>query len=76
MIAKIKKEYGVEIDIKKLHRNSEGMINNIKMKARHSGSSSWNVTYSSSSSDHVEKIYMIMDTENDDFKITNQKPGK
>ena len=75
MIALIKKEYDIEVDIKKLHRNTDGMINSIKMKAKHTGSSSWNVTYSSSnSSDHVETIYMIMDTESGDFKITNQKP--
>lgn len=77
MIKKIKKAYDVDVDIKKLHRNDEGLIDTIKMKARHSGSSSWNVTYSASnSSDHVETIYMVMDTDNNDFKITNQKPGK
>ena len=77
MIKKIKKAYDVDVDIKKLHRNDKGLIDSIKMKARHSGSSSWNVTYSASkSSDHVETIYMVMDTENDDFKITNQTPGK
>ncbi|MFC6859218.1 M56 family metallopeptidase [Zunongwangia atlantica] len=77
MIKKIKKAYDVDVDIKKLHRNDEGLIDNIKMKSRQSGSSSWNVTYSASnSSDHVETIYMIMDTENDAFKITNQTPGK
>lgn len=77
MIKKIKKAYDVDVDIKKLHRNNEGLIDTIKMKARHSGSSSWNVTYSASnSSDHVETIYMVMDTDNNDFKITNQKPGK
>ncbi|UAB84104.1 hypothetical protein INR75_18350 [Zunongwangia sp. SCSIO 43204] len=77
MIKKIKKAYDVDVDIKKLHRNDEGLIYTIKMKARHSGSSSWNVTYSASnSSDHVETIYMVMDTDNNDFKITNQKPGK
>ncbi|SFC22712.1 Signal transducer regulating beta-lactamase production, contains metallopeptidase domain [Zunongwangia mangrovi] len=77
MIKKIKKAYDVDVDIKKLHRNDEGLIDTVKMKARHSSSSSWNVTYSASnSSDHVETIYMVMDTENDDFKITNQKPGK
>ncbi len=77
MIKKIKKAYDVDVDIKKLHRNDEGLIDNIKMKARQSGSSSRNVTYSASNSnDHVETIYMIMDTENDDFKITNQTPGK
>ncbi|WBL26583.1 M56 family metallopeptidase [Zunongwangia sp. HGR-M22] len=76
MVKTIQEKYNIEIDIKKLKRDDSGMINSVKIKARHKGSSSWNVTYSSSSSDTIDEFYMIMDTKKDDFKITSEKPKK
>ncbi|WBL21469.1 M56 family metallopeptidase [Zunongwangia sp. HRR-M8] len=76
MVKTIQEKYNLEINIKKLKRDDSGMISSVKIKARHKGSSFWNVTYSESSSDTIDEFYMIMDTKKDDFKITSEKPKK
>ncbi|WP_417885723.1 M56 family metallopeptidase [Zunongwangia sp.] len=73
-IKKLKADFGILIEIKRLKRNNNQKIKSIKLKAKKEENKGWKSSYSASDSDQIDDFYMIYNKAEHSFTMTSDKP--